>query len=81
MDTREDLGLNRQNMQTYIDGPIYIKTMLLLIEKEVQTSSKILYLDDMEAIFLLQPNTISQFRDTIEQYQSWHQYVTERHQV
>ena len=49
MATQEDLELNRQKMQTYINSPVQIKAMLLLIEKEVQTSSKEFYPDAMEA--------------------------------
>lgn len=35
----------------------------------------------MEARVCFQPNTIMQFGDVIGQYQAWHQYMTEKHQV
>ena len=48
MATREDMEINRHNLQNYIGGLVHIKMMLLLIEKEVETGSKRLYLDVME---------------------------------
>lgn len=66
--TKENLEINGQNIQNYIDGPIQIRTMLLMFEKEVKTGSKSLYLDTMEARVRFQPDTIMQFGDVIAQY-------------
>lgn len=56
--TKEGLEMNRQNMQNYIVGPIQIRTMLLLLQRDVKTGSKLLYLDSMEARVRFQPDTI-----------------------
>lgn len=68
--TKEDLEMNRQTMQNYIDGPIQIRRMFLLLERDVKTRSKSLYLDDMEDRVHFQPNTINQFGDVIMQYRA-----------
>lgn len=47
--TRENLDLNTYNMKKYIDGPIKVNTMLLMLQNEVDTGSKTIYLDAMEA--------------------------------
>ena len=47
--TKEDLELKRRNMQNYIGGLVHIRTMFLLVEKEVKTGSKSLYPNTMEA--------------------------------
>ena len=44
-------------------------------------SSKSVYSDAMEARVCLHPNTIVLFGDIITQYNTWHCYVTEKHQV
>lgn len=79
--TKEDLDLNRQNMENYLSGIIQIRTMQLLLKKEVKTGSKSLYLDVMEARVYFEPDTIMQFGDFITQYQAWHRYLIENHQV
>jgi len=45
------------------------------------TGSKTIFPDAMEARVRFQKDTIKQFGDTIMQYQAWHQYVIEKHQV
>ena len=47
--TREDLELSTHNMQKYIGGPIMVNTMLHMLQNELGTGSKTIYLDDMEA--------------------------------
>lgn len=79
--TKEDLEMSKQNMQNYIGGPVQIRTMLLLLERDVKIGSKSLYPDIMEARVCFQPDFITQFGDVIAQYLAWHQYVTEKDQV
>ena len=41
MASHEDMEINRKYFQTYVGGPIHIKTMLHLIEEEVKAGSNI----------------------------------------
>ena len=47
--TKEDLEMSKQNMHNYISVPIRIRTMFLLLERDVKNGSKSFYLDAMEA--------------------------------
>lgn len=76
VDTKEDLEVKRKNMQNYIGGPFQINTMMLLVKKEIQTSSKLVYLNSMEARVWFQHNPIAQFGEVIAQYKYWHHHVT-----
>jgi len=55
--------------------------MLLMLKKETQTSSKLVYLVAMEVRVYFHPEIITQFGDVITQYKAWHHYVTEKNQV
>ena len=79
--TREDLELSAHNMQKYIGGHVTVNTMLHMLQNKLDTGSKTIYLDSMEARVCYQKNTIKQFGDVITQYEAWHQYVIEKHQV
>lgn len=79
--TREDLELNKQNMQNFIGGPIQVKTMLFMLQNKLDTSFKTMYPYVVEARVHFQLDTITQFGEIITQYQAWHQYVTEKQQV
>ena len=79
--TREDYEFNTHNMQKYISGPVKIKIMMLMIQNDLDTGSKIIYPNSMEVRFFFQKNTVKNFGDTIAQYQAWHQYVTDKRQV
>lgn len=54
---------------------------MLMLQNEFDTGSKTIYSDSMEERVYFQKDTIKQFWDTITQYQAWHRYVTEKHQV
>jgi len=43
------LGAERKNMWKYIGGPIMVNTMLHMLQIELDTSSKTIYIDVMEA--------------------------------
>ena len=58
-----------------------VNTMLHMLQDELDTGSKTIYMDDMEARVYYQKDTVKQFGDIITQYQAWHQYVTVKHQV
>ena len=47
--TREDLELSAHRMQKFIGGPVKVKTTLLMLQNKLDTSSKIMYLDAMDA--------------------------------
>lgn len=38
--TREDLELNTHNMHKFIGGPVKVKTMLLMLQNELDIGSK-----------------------------------------
>ena len=59
-------------MKNDIDGLVQMWTMLLMLQKEVETGSKSLYPDAMEDSVRFQPNTITHFGDFIAQYQDWY---------
>lgn len=65
-------------MQKFIDGPAKVKTMLLMLHNELDTSSKTVYLYVMEARVHFHKDTVKQFWDTITQYQEWHWYVIKK---
>lgn len=79
--TKEDLEANRQNIHKYIDGHVQVQTIFIMLQKEIETSSKYLYLDAMEARVWFHPDTITWFRDVIAKYKAWHHYVIDKHQV
>lgn len=68
-------------MHIYIGGPVQVWTTLIMLQKEVETGSKYLYPDAMEARVRFHLDIITQFWGVIAQYQAWHHYVTEKHQV
>lgn len=68
-------------MHNYISGVVQVRTMLIMLHKEVQTNFKPLYLSAMEASICFHPDTITQIEDVIVDYQAWHHYLIERHQV
>jgi len=70
--TSEDLELNRKNMYNFIDGPIQVITMSLMLQNEIDIGSKTMYLNAMEARVYFHPGTIMLFGDIITQYKSWH---------
>lgn len=63
--TREDLEMNSHNMQKYTSGPVKVNTMLHMIQNELDTGSKTIYPDSMEARVRFHKDTIKQFGDTI----------------
>lgn len=67
---KEDLELDKQNMQKYVDGPVQVREMLLMLQNELKNGSKTLYLNSMEARVYFQLDIITQFGDTITQYQA-----------
>ena len=68
-------------MQKFIDGPVKVKTMLLMLQNKLDIGSKTMYPNAMEAKVCFQQDIVKQFGYTITQYQYWHQYVTEKQQV
>lgn len=78
---REDLELNAHMMQKFIDGPVKVITMLLMLQNDLYTCSKIVYLGAMEAKVSFQQEIVKKFGDIITQYQAWHCYVIEKQQV
>lgn len=77
----EDLEINKYNMQNFIDGPIEIRTIFIMLQNELNTSSKTVYPDSMEARVCSHLVSIMQFWDIITQYQAWHLDVTKRQHV
>ena len=63
------------NMHKYIGGPVQINIMMLLLKKEIQTDSKLVYLDSMETRVWFQPDLFTQFGEVIAQYKSWHHLI------
>lgn len=76
--TNDNLELIAQNMQKYIGGPVMVKTMLHMLEDELDKGSKTIYPKSMQARVRYQKDTIKQFGDIIAQYQAWYQYVTKK---
>jgi len=68
-------------MHRFIDDRIKVKTMLLMLQNEMDIASKTMYLDVMEGRVCFQQDIVNKFGDTITQYQASHQYVTEKQQV
>ena len=68
-------------MHNFNNGPIKVRTLFFMLQNELDTGSKTIYLDVMEARVCYQKDTIKQFGDIITQYQVWHEYVSEKHQV
>ena len=52
------MKLNTHNMQNYISRPFRVKTMMLMLQNELDIGSKTVYWDAMEARFCFQPDTI-----------------------
>jgi len=75
----EDWELNTYTMKKYIDGLVKVNTMLHMLQNQLDTGSKTIYPDAMEARAYFQKDTIKKFWDTITKYQAWHQYVTANH--
>lgn len=78
---REDLELSSHNMKIFISVPVKVKTLLVMCQNELDTGSKIVYLDAMEARVHFQQDIIKKFGDSITQYKAWNQYVIEKKQV
>lgn len=57
--TKEDFQVNRKNMHNYIGDLVQVWTMLIMLQREVETGSKTLHLDAMEARVCFQPDTIT----------------------
>ena len=55
--------------------------MLLMHQNELDTGSKIVYVVFMKARACFRQDIVKKFKDTITQYQAWHQYVTKKQQV
>ena len=58
-----------------------VNTIFHMLQNELDIGSRTIYPDAMEVRVHYQKDTIKQFGDIITQYQAWHQYVTEKHQV
>ena len=56
--TNDDFELSAQNMQKYIGGPVMVKTMLHMLQDEMDKGSKTIYLETMEARVCYQKDTI-----------------------
>jgi len=52
-----------------------------MLQNDLDTGSKIVYTDAMEARVHFQKDIIKHFRDTITLYQACHQYVIKKQQV
>jgi len=74
--TKGYLDVNRHDMRKYIDGTVKINTMLLLLKKETQIGSNIVYPDSIEARVHFHPDLIAKFGGIITEYKAWHHYVT-----
>lgn len=79
--TRDDLGLSAHNMKKCIGCHVMVNTMMHMLQDELDTSSRTIYPEFMEARVNYQKDTIKYFEDVITHYQSWNQYVTEKSQV
>ena len=66
--TNDDLELNTPNIHKHIDGPVMVKTMLHMLQDELDKGSKTIYPESMEARVRYQKYTIKQFWDIIVQY-------------
>lgn len=47
--TSDDLQLSTKNMQKYIGGPATLRTMLCMLQDELEKGSRNIYLEAMEA--------------------------------
>lgn len=56
--TKENLELNTHNMQKFINGHVKVKTMLLMLQNELDIGFKMVYPDSMEDRFLFQKDTL-----------------------
>jgi len=63
-------------MHKYVPGPTRLRTMMHILLDELDIGAQAMYLDVMEARFRFQTDVTVEHRDTIKDYQSWHQYVT-----
>lgn len=63
------MELNVHNMQKYIGGPVKVKTMFIMLQNDLDTGSKIMYLDAMKARVFFYKDVVMEFGDTITQYQ------------
>lgn len=68
--TNDDLELLTENMQKYVGGLVRVKTMLHMLQDELDKGSKTIYLEAMEERFCYQKDTIRHFGDNIAQYQA-----------
>jgi len=66
--SREDLELNAHKILKFINGPVKVKTMFLMLQNELDTSSKIVYPNSMEARVFFQEDIVKYFGDTITHY-------------
>lgn len=65
----------------YVVGPAIVNMKLFLLWEHIQTSSKIVYLDAMEARVRYKPQLPSNFENIAPQYKYWYQYVIVELQV
>jgi len=71
--TNNELERSIQNMHIkYIGGPVMVNTMLQILQDELDKGSKTIYLETMEERVRYQKDTIKQYGDIIEWYQSWY---------
>jgi len=64
-------------MGIYIVGLDLLKTMLQMLQDELDQGSKLIDSKLMEAIVRSQKDIIKEYVDAIVHYQAWHQFVTE----
>lgn len=56
--TNDDLEVSTEKMQKYISGPVIVKTMLRMLQDELEKGSQIIYPQAMEARVHFQKDTI-----------------------
>lgn len=79
--TINDLQWSAENMQKYIGGPNTLKTMLGMLQDELDRGSWTIYPESMEVIVCFEKDITKQYGGTIAQYQAWYQFITEAHKA
>lgn len=74
--TSPDLPISADIMHKYVVGPTTLKTMMHILSDELTRGPWAVFPDAMEARVRFQTDATAEHTGTINDYWSWHQYVT-----
>ena len=74
IDTSADLAISVDTMHQYVVGPTALKTMMCMLSDELDKRAKVVYPDAIVARVRFQKDVITEYTDTIVDYQSWHHF-------